>query len=115
MPYTKSALLSTPLDQTRQGKIRHIGLSEVSGTTLRRASKIAHVDAVQLEYSPFAMECEMDDDVKFGVRKVCRELGTAIVAYSPLGECHDAFKVVRRRLTKIPYLNVRSRVDDWAV
>ena len=71
----------------RQGKIHHIGLSEVSARTLRRANAIAHVAAVQLEYSPFAMECEMDGDERFGVRQVCRELGVAVIAYSPLGEC----------------------------
>ena len=49
----------TPIEKTmealkelkQQGKIRHIGLSEVSSETLRRASKIEHVDAVQIEYS----------------------------------------------------------------
>ena len=68
-----------------QGKIKHIGLSEVSATTLRRAVKIAHVDAVQLEYSPFSLECEQDNDPRYGVKKACQELGIALVAYSPLG------------------------------
>ncbi|KAH8082762.1 putative aldo-keto reductase [Filobasidium floriforme] len=82
----------TPIEKTmeflkeaqQQGKIKYIGLSEASARTLRRASKIVHIDAVQLEYSPFALECEADDD-RYGVLKACRELGTAIVAYSPLG------------------------------
>ena len=70
----------------RQGKIKYIGLSEISARTLRRASKIVHIDAVQLEYSPFALECEKDGDEKYGVLQACRELGTAVVPYSPLGQ-----------------------------
>lgn len=63
-----------------QGKIKYIGLSEVSSETLRRACKIVHIDAVQMEYSPFAMEVEEE-----GLLQACRELGVAMVAYSPLG------------------------------
>jgi aryl-alcohol dehydrogenase-like predicted oxidoreductase len=70
----------------RQGKIKYIGLSEVSARTLRRAVKVEHVDAVQLEYSPFSLECEQDEDERYGVKKACEELGIALVAYSPLGE-----------------------------
>lgn len=62
------------------GKVKYLGLSEVSADTLRRACKIAHIDAVQMEYSPFAMEVEQE-----GLLQACRELGVAIVAYSPLG------------------------------
>ncbi|KAJ9123361.1 hypothetical protein QFC22_001560 [Naganishia vaughanmartiniae] len=64
----------------RQGKIKYIGLSEVSAATIRRACAVAHVDAVQMEYSPFSLEVE-----QFGVLDACRELGVALVAYSPLG------------------------------
>ncbi|KIV89217.1 hypothetical protein PV10_08803 [Exophiala mesophila] len=64
------------------GKIRHIGLSECSADTLRRASKVAHIAAIQVEYSPCALEIE---DPQFDVLKAARETGTAIVAYSPLG------------------------------
>ncbi|EGU77946.1 hypothetical protein FOXB_11543 [Fusarium oxysporum f. sp. conglutinans Fo5176] len=56
----------TPIEETMramaelkaQGKIKYIGLSEVSSTTLRRACKVAHVDAVQVEYSPFVLDIE---------------------------------------------------------
>jgi aryl-alcohol dehydrogenase-like predicted oxidoreductase len=88
LTYMPSSTIVWPTPSTntrRQGKIKYIGLSEASARTLRRASKIVHIDAVQLEYSPFALECEADDD-RYGVLKACRELGTAIVAYSPLGE-----------------------------
>lgn len=63
-----------------QGKVKYLGLSEVSADTIRRACKVAHIDAVQLEYSPFSMEVEHE-----GILDACRELGVAIVAYSPLG------------------------------
>lgn len=55
----------------------------MSSTTLRRACKIAPVAAVQMEYSPF----ERDIESTFGtdLLKTCRELGVAIVCYSPLG------------------------------
>jgi hypothetical protein len=67
-------------ESCREGKIKYIGLSEVSADTLRRACKVHHVDAVQLEYSPFSLEVE-----QFGLLDACRELGVALVAYSPLG------------------------------
>lgn len=64
----------------KAGKVKYLGLSEVSAETLRRACKVAHIDAVQMEYSPFSMEVEEE-----GLLQACRELGVAIVAYSPLG------------------------------
>jgi aryl-alcohol dehydrogenase-like predicted oxidoreductase len=66
----------------RQGKISAIGLSEVSANTIRRAEKVHHIDAVQLEYSPFALDIESPE---IGILKTCRELGITVVAYSPLG------------------------------
>lgn len=65
-----------------EGKIKYIGLSEVSSETLRRACAVHHIDAVQIEYSPFTMDIE---DPKIALLKTCRELGVATVAYSPLG------------------------------
>jgi aryl-alcohol dehydrogenase-like predicted oxidoreductase len=64
------------------GKIKYIGLSECSSDSLRRACKVAHVDAVQIEYSPFSMDIE---DPQIDLLKTCRELSVATVAYSPLG------------------------------
>lgn len=68
---------------TSEGKIKHIGLSEISSSTLRRACKIAHVDAVQIEYSPFDLDIEGAEGTD--LLKACRELGVAVFAYSPLG------------------------------
>ncbi len=64
-----------------EGKVRYIGLSEVSADTVRRACKIVHIDAVQMEYSPFSLEIERE-----GLLSTCRELGVAIIAYAPLGK-----------------------------
>ncbi|KAH8819765.1 NADP-dependent oxidoreductase domain-containing protein [Xylogone sp. PMI_703] len=78
----------TPIEKTveamvelkKQGKIRYLGLSEVSAATLRRAHAIHPISAVQVEYSPMAMDIE-----EAGLLDACRELGVAVVAYSPLG------------------------------
>ena len=65
----------------REGKIKYLGLSEVSSTSLRRAHAVHPISAVQMECSPFATEIKSPD---IGLLKTCRELGVAIVAYSPL-------------------------------
>ncbi|KAI0136665.1 NADP-dependent oxidoreductase domain-containing protein [Xylariales sp. AK1849] len=64
-----------------QGKIRYIGLCEVSAGTLRRAHAVHPITAIQIEYSPFTTVIE---DPKIGLLETCRELGVAVVAYSPL-------------------------------
>ena len=66
----------------REGKVRYLGLSEISSATLRRAHAVHPIAAVQVEYSPF---CLVIEDEKIALMKTCRELGIAIVAYSPLG------------------------------
>jgi aryl-alcohol dehydrogenase-like predicted oxidoreductase len=63
----------------RAGKIRHIGLSECSVATLRRAHAVHPAAAVQSEYSIWSREPEQ------GMLAACRELGAGFVAYSPLG------------------------------
>ena len=67
---------------SREGKVRYLGLSEVSAQTLRRAYAVHPISAVQVEYSPFSLDIE---DEKIGLLKACRELGVTVVAYSPLG------------------------------
>ncbi|NLU71837.1 aldo/keto reductase [Streptomyces sp. HNM0575] len=62
------------------GKVRHLGLSEVSPQTLRRAHAVHPIAAIQLEYSLFTR-----DVVEGEMLATCRELGVAVVAYSPLG------------------------------
>jgi aryl-alcohol dehydrogenase-like predicted oxidoreductase len=66
-------------DLVHEGKIRGIGLSEVSPEILRRAASVHPVAALQSEYSLFHR------DVETGILPTCRELGIAFVPYSPLG------------------------------
>ncbi|NJL46188.1 MAG: aldo/keto reductase [Leptolyngbyaceae cyanobacterium SM2_5_2] len=61
------------------GKVRYAGLSEAGPETLRRAVQIHPIAMLQTEYSLWTREPEQD------VLPVCRELGTSLVAYSPLG------------------------------
>lgn len=66
----------------KEGKIKYIGLSEISSTTLRRAHAIHPITAIQVEYSPFCLDIENET---INLMKTARELGVKIVAYSPLG------------------------------
>jgi aryl-alcohol dehydrogenase-like predicted oxidoreductase len=78
---------STPIEETvgamaalvREGKVKHIGLSEASASTVRRAHKVHPLAAIQMEYSLFTREPEDE------LLPTLRELGIALVAYSPLG------------------------------
>jgi len=78
---------NTPIEDTvgamselvKDGKIRHIGLSEASPQTLRRAAKVHKITALQSEYSLWTRDPERE------VLGTCRELGIGFVAYSPLG------------------------------
>jgi len=63
----------------KEGKVRHLGLSEASPQTIRRAHKIHPITAVQTEYSLWTRDPERE------VLATCRELGIGFVAYSPLG------------------------------
>jgi len=81
---------NTPIEETvaamaelkKEGKIRYLGLSECSERTLRRAHAVHPIAAIQMEYSPFALEIESDQT---NLLTAARELGVKIVAYSPLG------------------------------
>lgn len=63
----------------KEGKIKSIGLSETGPATIRRAHAVHPIAAVQSEYSLWSR------DIEIGVIPTCRELGIAVVAYSPLG------------------------------
>ncbi|MFG2169546.1 aldo/keto reductase [Micromonospora chersina] len=77
----------TPIEETvgalaelvQAGKVRFIGLSEVSPATLRAAHAVHPVSAVQMEYSLFTRDVENE------MLATCRELGVSLVAYSPVG------------------------------
>ncbi|MEV6669882.1 aldo/keto reductase [Streptomyces sp. NPDC051162] len=62
-----------------EGKVRHLGLSEVTGSELRAAQAVHPIAAVQSEWSLFSR------DIEAGVVPAARELGVALVPYSPLG------------------------------
>jgi aryl-alcohol dehydrogenase-like predicted oxidoreductase len=77
----------TPIEETvgamakllQQGKVRHLGLSEASAKTLRRANAVHPITALQSEYSLWTRDPEDE------ILGTCRELGIGFVAYSPLG------------------------------
>ena len=79
--------LEVPIEETvgamaelvQAGKVRHLGLSECSADTLRRAVSVHPIAAVQSEYSLFSR------DIERAVLPAMRELGVGLVAYSPLG------------------------------
>lgn len=66
-------------DLVAQGKVGHIGLSEVSAATLRRAHAIHPISAVQTEYSLWERHVEND------ILPTIRGIGATLIAYSPLG------------------------------
>ncbi|KZV67259.1 Aldo/keto reductase [Peniophora sp. CONT] len=88
--YLHRADQTVPIEKTvgamaelvKEGKVKYIGLSEVSEKTLRRAHAVHPISALQVEYSPFFLDIERPN---VGLLSACRELGIAVVAYSPLG------------------------------
>lgn len=78
----------TPIEETveamaelvKEGKVRYIGLSEVSSQTIKKAHAIHALTAVQTEYSLFERNVE-----EAGILNTLKELGIGFVAYSPLG------------------------------
>jgi aryl-alcohol dehydrogenase-like predicted oxidoreductase len=77
-------------DLVRAGKIRHIGLSEVSSTTLRKAHAVHPITAVQSEYSLWTRDPEQR------VLEACAELGVGFVPFSPLGRAFLAGTIVEQ-------------------
>jgi aryl-alcohol dehydrogenase-like predicted oxidoreductase len=78
---------ATPIEETvgamaalvKEGKVRYLGLSEAGPETLRRASKVHPITALQTEYSLWSRDPESS------ILATCRDLGIGFVAYSPLG------------------------------
>ncbi|MCK2030980.1 aldo/keto reductase [Microbacterium galbinum] len=67
-------------DLVREGKVRHLGLSEVSASTMRRAHAVHPIAAIQSEFSLFSR-----DVLRNGEKATADELGIGFVAFSPLG------------------------------
>lgn len=109
----------------QEGKVRALGLSEVSAATLRRAHAVHPIAALQSEYSLWTRNPEI------AVLDACRELGTAFVAFSPLargflgGELHDISKLapsdIRRSMPRFSPANyaanrkLLNRFQDEAI
>jgi aryl-alcohol dehydrogenase-like predicted oxidoreductase len=98
-----------------QGKVRAIGLSEVSAATVRKAHAVHPVTAVQNEYSLWSRNPEL------GVLETCREIGAALVAFSPLARgfladgLHDvaslAPKDIRRNMPRFDPANYAANLE----
>ncbi|MDT7844633.1 aldo/keto reductase [Streptomyces justiciae] len=79
--------VNVPIEETvgvmaelvREGKVKHLGLSEVTGAELRAAQGVHPIAAVQSEWSLFSR------DIETGVVPTARDLGVTLVPYSPLG------------------------------
>ena len=82
----------------RAGKVRHLGLSEAAPQTLRRAAAVPPIAALQTEYSLWTRDVEAE------LLPLCRELGIALVPYSPLG---------RGFLTGTIRAAEQLAADDW--
>lgn len=100
-------------DLQAEGKIRWIGLSNVSVAQIRRAQKLVKVATVQNRYNPFFREAETD-----GVLRYCEEEGIGFLAYSPLGggrlnkklPAHPAAQAVAKRRGATPHQAVLAWV-----
>ncbi|MBP0726377.1 aldo/keto reductase [Bacillus sp. RG28] len=101
-------------DLVREGKVRYLGLSEVSASTLKRAIKVHPISALQTEYSLWSRDLE-------SIIPVARVLGVGIVPYSPLGRGFLSGKVksiddlapddYRRHLPRFQGENFKRNVD----
>jgi aryl-alcohol dehydrogenase-like predicted oxidoreductase len=97
---------SVPIEETvgamadliKEGKIKHIGLSEAGPETLKRAAAVAPITALQSEYSLWERDVESD------ILRVCRELSIGFVPYSPLGRGFLTGQI--KSLDDLP-------ADDW--
>ena len=85
-------------DLVKEGKIRHIALSEAAPETIRRAAAVHPIAALQSEYSLW------ERDVEDGILQACRDNGIGFVPYSPLGRGFLAGTI--RSLDELP-------ADDW--
>ena len=76
--FTVEEIVGAMSDLVREGKVRYLGLSEASVSSIRRANAVHPIAALQSEYSI------MTRDAEYEVLETCRELDIAFVAYSPL-------------------------------
>jgi aryl-alcohol dehydrogenase-like predicted oxidoreductase len=109
----------TVVELQKEGKIKYLGLSEADEEYIRRVSKVAKIDALQVEvntnfrdsyscindllqFSPFTPNIKTN-----GILAACRELGISIVCYSPLGRGRHSVTVLAPFVLK-PMIFLRS-------
>jgi aryl-alcohol dehydrogenase-like predicted oxidoreductase len=92
----------------KAGKVKQLGLSEVSSATLRKAHAAHPIAAVQSEYSLWAREPETD------MLATCAELGTTFVAYSPLGRAFLTGALDKSKLAANDFRNMLPRFSGAA-
>ncbi|KAK6911398.1 NADP-dependent oxidoreductase domain [Dillenia turbinata] len=105
---------TTPIEDTmgelkklvQEGKIRHIGLSEASPDTIRRAHAVHPITAVQMEYSLWVRDIEEE------IIPLCRELGIGIVPYSPLGRGFFGGRAILDHIPSNSFLNAHPRFQQ---
>ena len=91
----------------KKGKIRSFGFSEIAPSSLRRANEIHHVAAVQSEYSLAVRYPEL------GLVQATRELGTALVAFSPVGRSLLTDRPhTPDRVADMPFMKVNPRFQE---
>ena len=109
---------STPIEETigamgelvAAGKVRHIGLSEASEDTIRRAAATHPIAALQTEYSLWSR------DIEGPIIDSCRELGIGIVPYSPLGRGYLTGAITSTDdLSKHDFRRMNPRFTDEAL
>lgn len=89
-----------------EGLFSHIGLSEVNADSIRRAHAVRPIASVEIEYSPFSLDIEQN-----GVLDTCKELGIAIIAYSPLSRGFFTGSLHSR--DELPQNDIRRRLDRF--
>ncbi|CAL1382165.1 unnamed protein product [Linum trigynum] len=102
---------SVPIEETmgelkklvEEGKIKHIGLSEASSDTIKRAHAVHPITAVQMEWSIWTRDIEPE------IVPLCRKLGIAIVAYSPIGRGFFGGKGITESLSSETVLRMHPR------
>ncbi|XP_078179735.1 putative aldo-keto reductase 1 isoform X1 [Carex rostrata] len=102
---------STPIEETmgelkklvEEGKVKYIGLSEASPDTIRRAHAVHPISALQMEWSLWTREIELE------IVPLCRELGIGIVPYSPLGRGFFGGRGVLEDLSQNTFLHFHPR------
>uniref|UniRef100_A0A6N2LVX5 NADP-dependent oxidoreductase domain-containing protein n=1 Tax=Salix viminalis TaxID=40686 RepID=A0A6N2LVX5_SALVM len=103
---------SVPIEETmgelkklvEEGKVKYIGLSEASPDTIKRAHAVHPISAVQMEWSLWSRDIEEE------IIPLCRELGIAVVPYSPIGRGFFGGRAVRGKFVFRDNAEITSKV-----